>query len=105
MAEVKLILFERVAKLLCLTTLVVPHDSLSGQLGAWLRDSRCLRVRLRGLGFGVGGQRLRTRLICCARFLAALVVGPKRTDDCRKDASDTDQDQGNYQGVSKEVFY
>ena len=28
-----------------------------------------------------------------------------RTDDCRKDASDTDQDQGNYQGVSKEVFY
>jgi hypothetical protein len=76
-------------------------------LGAWLRDSRCLRVRLCGLGFGVGGQRLRTRLICCAgvlataAFLAVLVVG----DDSRKEASGDDQDQGHYQGVSKDVFY
>ena len=74
-------------------------------LGAWLGDSRCLRFRLRGLGFSVGGHRLRIRLICCARFLAASVVGKKITDDCRKEASDTNQDQGNYQGVSKEVSY
>jgi hypothetical protein len=52
------------------------------------------------LGFIVGG-----RLIGCAGFLGVLVVGTNRTDGSRQDASDTDQDQGNYQGVSKDVFY
>jgi hypothetical protein len=73
-------------------------------LGAWLRGSRCLIV---GLVFVIGRQRLRTWLICCAGFLTALVLveGKKRTADSSKEDKDNDEYQGNYQRVSKEVFY
>ena len=40
-------------------------------------------------------------VLATAAFLAVSVVG----DDCRKEASDDDQDHGHYQGVSKDVFY
>ena len=88
----------------CNPVAMVPYDSLSGQLGAWLRDSRCLKVRLRGLGFVSAGNDAYSADLLRA-IPGCLGSWTEENDDCRKDASDTDQDQGNYQGVSKEVFY